>query len=107
MSAKQLDPLDLYDIRSELSEDEVMVKETVGRFVDDRAIPLMLSIGLFGLHYRTVNKSWDDSPVVCDWHGGPLPAQGAAGAAAARRRPGLGPSAAISRSARFAVAGVQ
>lgn len=41
MSAKQLDPLDLYDIRSELSEDEVMVKETVGRFVDDRVIPLM------------------------------------------------------------------
>jgi glutaryl-CoA dehydrogenase len=41
VSAKQLDPLDLYDIRSELSEDEVMVKETVGRFVDDRVIPLM------------------------------------------------------------------
>jgi glutaryl-CoA dehydrogenase len=39
--AKQLDPLDLYDIRSELSEDEVMVKDTVGRFVDDRVIPLM------------------------------------------------------------------
>ena len=38
MSAKQLDPLDLYDIRSELSEDEVMVKETVGRFVDDRTV---------------------------------------------------------------------
>ena len=41
MSAKALDPLDLYDIRSELSEDEVMVKDTVGRFVDDRVIPLM------------------------------------------------------------------
>ena len=41
MSAKQLDPLDLYDIRSELSEDEVMVKDTVGRYVDDRVIPLM------------------------------------------------------------------
>lgn len=41
MSAKQLDPLDLFDIRSELSEDEVMVKDTVGRFVDDRVIPLM------------------------------------------------------------------
>ena len=41
MSAKQLDPLDLYDIRSELSEDEVMVKDSVGRFVDDRVIPLM------------------------------------------------------------------
>jgi glutaryl-CoA dehydrogenase len=33
--------MDLFDVRSELSEDEVMVKETVGRFVDDRVIPLM------------------------------------------------------------------
>ena len=41
MSAQALDPLDLYDIRSELTEDEVMVKDTVGRFVDDRVIPLM------------------------------------------------------------------
>ncbi len=41
MSAKQLDTLDLFDIRSELTEDEVMVKDTVGRFVDDRVIPLM------------------------------------------------------------------
>ena len=41
MSAKALDPLDLYDIRSELSEDEVMVKDAVARFVDDRAIPVM------------------------------------------------------------------
>ncbi len=41
MGAKALDPLDLYDIRSELSEDEAMVKDTVGRFVDDRVIPLM------------------------------------------------------------------
>jgi len=37
----QLDPMDLFDVRSELSEDEVMVKETVARFVDDRVIPLM------------------------------------------------------------------
>ena len=41
MSAQSIDPLDLYDIRSELSEDEVMVKDTVGRFVDDKVIPLM------------------------------------------------------------------
>ena len=41
MSAKALDPLDLYDVRSELSEDEVMVKDSVGRFVDDKVIPLM------------------------------------------------------------------
>ena len=37
----QLDPMDLFDVRSELTEDEVMVKDTVGRFVDDRVIPLM------------------------------------------------------------------
>jgi len=37
----KLDPMDLYDIRSELSEDEVMVKDSVGRFVDDKVIPLM------------------------------------------------------------------
>ncbi len=40
MSTK-LDPMDLYDIRSELSEDEIMVKDTVARFVDDKVIPLM------------------------------------------------------------------
>ena len=41
MSAQQLDHLDLYDVRSELSEDEIMVKDTVGRFVDDKVIPVM------------------------------------------------------------------
>ena len=41
MGAPALDPLDLYDIRSELTEDEVMVKDSVGRFVDERVIPLM------------------------------------------------------------------
>ena len=40
MSTK-LDPMDLFDVRSELSEDEIMVKDTVGRFVDDKVIPLM------------------------------------------------------------------
>jgi glutaryl-CoA dehydrogenase len=37
----KLDPLDLFDVRSELSDDERMVRETVARFVDDQAIPLM------------------------------------------------------------------
>ena len=36
-----LDPLDLYDVRSELSDDERMVQDTVARFVDDAVIPLM------------------------------------------------------------------
>ena len=39
--SNKLDPMDLYDIRSELSEDELMVKDSVGRFVDDKVIPLM------------------------------------------------------------------
>jgi glutaryl-CoA dehydrogenase len=37
----KLDPLDLFDVRSELSDDERMVQETVARFVDDAVIPLM------------------------------------------------------------------
>jgi glutaryl-CoA dehydrogenase len=37
----RLDPLDLYDVNAELSEEERMVRETVGRFVDDQAIPRM------------------------------------------------------------------
>ena len=41
MSTSALDPLDLFDVSSELSEEETMVKETVGRFVDDRVIPVM------------------------------------------------------------------
>jgi glutaryl-CoA dehydrogenase len=41
VGSKALDPLDLFNIRSELAEDEVMVKDSVGRFVDDRVIPLM------------------------------------------------------------------
>ena len=41
MGSKALDPLDLYDIRSELTEEETMVRDTVARFVDDRVIPVM------------------------------------------------------------------
>jgi len=37
----KLDPMDLYDLRSELSEEEVMVKDSVSRYVDDKVIPLM------------------------------------------------------------------
>ncbi len=39
--SNKLDPMDLYDVRSELTEDEVMVKDSVGRYVDDKVIPLM------------------------------------------------------------------
>ena len=37
----KLDPLDLFDVRSELSDEEGMVQDTVARFVDDAVIPLM------------------------------------------------------------------
>ncbi|MCG6870878.1 MAG: acyl-CoA dehydrogenase family protein [Gammaproteobacteria bacterium] len=36
-----LNPLDLLDLRAELSEEERLVKDTVARFVDEQAIPLM------------------------------------------------------------------
>ncbi len=39
--SSNLDPMDIYDIRSELAEDEVIVKDSVGRYVDDKVIPLM------------------------------------------------------------------
>jgi glutaryl-CoA dehydrogenase len=41
VSKSALNPLDLFDVRSELSEEETMVQETVGRFVDERVIPVM------------------------------------------------------------------
>lgn len=41
-SAKgRLDPLDLFDIRSELTDDERMVQESVARFVDDKVLPVI------------------------------------------------------------------
>ena len=36
-----LDPLDLYDIQSLLSEEEVMVRDTVARFVNDKVLPII------------------------------------------------------------------
>jgi glutaryl-CoA dehydrogenase len=41
-SAKgRLDPLDLFDIRSELTDEERMVQESVARFVDDKVLPVI------------------------------------------------------------------
>jgi glutaryl-CoA dehydrogenase len=37
----KLNPLDLYDLRSELSEEEQMVQDTVARFVDAQVLPLI------------------------------------------------------------------
>jgi glutaryl-CoA dehydrogenase len=41
--APSLNPLDLFDVRSSLSEDEQMVQDSVARLVDDKVIPLMRS----------------------------------------------------------------
>ncbi len=37
----QLNPTDLYDIRSLLTEDECLIQDTVARFVDEKAIPII------------------------------------------------------------------
>ena len=41
MPAARLDPSDLYDIRSELGEDERMVQDSVARFVDEKVLPII------------------------------------------------------------------
>ncbi len=41
MPAARLDPSDLYDIRSELDEDERMVQDSVARFVDEKVLPII------------------------------------------------------------------
>jgi len=40
-SKSPLNPLDLYDVAAELTDEERMVKETVARYVNEQAIPLM------------------------------------------------------------------
>ena len=39
--ATRLDPLDLYDVRSLLTDEERMVQDSVGRFVDERVLPII------------------------------------------------------------------
>jgi glutaryl-CoA dehydrogenase len=41
LPAHALNPLDLYDVRSELTDEERMVQDAVGRFVDDAVIPII------------------------------------------------------------------
>jgi len=48
-SKKQLNPLDLFDVRSELTDEECMVQDTVARFVDDEVIPVIRDA--FEKHY--------------------------------------------------------
>jgi glutaryl-CoA dehydrogenase len=40
-SSRKLDPLDLYDVRGLLSEEEQMVKDSVGRMVDEKVLPII------------------------------------------------------------------
>ncbi len=40
-AAAELDPLDLYDVRGLLTEDERMVQDSVGRFVDEKVLPII------------------------------------------------------------------
>ena len=39
--ATRLNPLDLYDVRAQLSDEERMVQDTVGRFVDEKVLPII------------------------------------------------------------------
>ena len=36
-----LNPLDLYDLRGLLTDDERMIQDSVGRFVDERVLPII------------------------------------------------------------------
>ena len=38
---RSLDPVDLYDVRGQLTEDERIVQESVARLVDDRVLPII------------------------------------------------------------------
>jgi glutaryl-CoA dehydrogenase len=40
-SKTALNPMDLFDVRAELTDEECMVQDSVARFVDEQAIPLM------------------------------------------------------------------
>jgi glutaryl-CoA dehydrogenase len=40
-SIPELDPLDLYSVRSALTDDEKMVQDSVAKFVDDQVIPII------------------------------------------------------------------
>ncbi len=40
-SARELDPLDLYSIHASLSEEERLVQDSVGKFVDEQVLPII------------------------------------------------------------------
>ena len=63
MPAHALNPLDLYDVRASLSEEERMVQDSVARFVDDAVLPIIRP------HFEnhTFRASWSASsrPSAC------------------------------------------
>ena len=81
----ELNPLDLYDVRAELSDDERMVQDSVARFVDDEVLPIIgqcfaeqrfprelvpaiASLGLFGptlSDYGCSARSWSAVTAPC------------------------------------------
>ena len=40
-TARSLDPTDLFDVRGQLAEDELMVQDSVARLVDERVLPII------------------------------------------------------------------
>ncbi len=49
ISNRKLDPMDLYDVRGMLTEEEQMVQESVGRMVDEQVLPIIRDA--FEQHY--------------------------------------------------------
>ena len=57
---RNLDPMDLYDVRQSLSEDEQMVQDAVARFVDDRFLPVIAE------HFEAGTFPMDLIPEIAD-----------------------------------------
>ena len=41
LQMQKLNPLDLFDVRAELSEEEAMVQDSVARLVDEQVLPVI------------------------------------------------------------------
>ena len=50
-----LDPYDLYDVRSLLSDEERMVQDTVARFTDERVLPVIGELKTWQLAFLLVS----------------------------------------------------
>jgi len=56
----KLDPFDLYNVSSLLSEEELMIKDSVARFVDERAMPVIAK------HFDEATFPFDLVPEIAD-----------------------------------------